>query len=70
MGEETVIRVGMIGLGCAKNRVDAEVMLGHLRRDGVEITADASRADVVVVNTCGFMVDAKAESIEALARDR
>ncbi len=66
MEEDAAIKVGMIGLGCAKNRVDAEVMLGHLRQEGVEITADAAQADVVVVNTCGFVVDAKQESIDAL----
>jgi len=66
MGDGRALKVGMIGLGCAKNRVDAEVMLGHLRREGVEITADAELADVVVVNTCGFVVDAKQESIDAL----
>jgi len=60
------IRVGMISLGCAKNLVDGEVMLGHLQRAGVWITADGSAADVVVVNTCGFIDDAKRESIEAI----
>ena len=60
------LRVGMIALGCAKNLVDGEVMLGHLRRAGVAITSDPSSADVVVVNTCGFVADAKQESIAAL----
>lgn len=62
----TEIRAGMISLGCAKNLVDGEVMLGHLQRAGVRITADGSAADVVVVNTCGFIDDAKRESIEAI----
>ncbi len=62
----TEIRVGMISLGCAKNLVDGEVMLGHLQRAGVRISADGSAADVVVVNTCGFIDDAKRESIEAI----
>ena len=61
-----VLRVGMIGLGCAKNLVDGEVMLGHLVRAGVEVTADPSRADVVIVNTCGFITEAKEESIGAI----
>jgi ribosomal protein S12 methylthiotransferase len=56
----------MISLGCAKNLVDGEVMLGHLQRAGVRITADGTAADVVVVNTCGFIDDAKRESIEAI----
>ncbi len=56
----------MISLGCAKNLVDGEVMLGHLRESGMEVTGDAERAEVVVVNTCGFITDAKRESIEAI----
>jgi ribosomal protein S12 methylthiotransferase len=62
----TTIRVGLIGLGCAKNTVDAEIMLGHLRDAGVVVTADPRQAEVVIVNTCGFIVDAKRESIEAI----
>lgn len=60
------VRVGMISLGCAKNLVDGEVMLGHLRSSGVEITADPISADVVIVNTCGFITDAKRESLESI----
>jgi ribosomal protein S12 methylthiotransferase len=60
------VKVGMISLGCAKNLVDGEVMLGHLEADGVRVTADPEAADVVVVNTCGFVTDAKAESIESI----
>ncbi len=56
----------MISLGCAKNRVDGEVMLGALSRDGIEITGDANAADVVIVNTCGFITDAKQESIDTI----
>jgi ribosomal protein S12 methylthiotransferase len=63
---EVPVRVGMISLGCAKNLVDGEVMLGHLQRAGIELTADPTRADVVVVNTCGFIDDAKRESIDAV----
>jgi ribosomal protein S12 methylthiotransferase len=60
------VRVGMISLGCAKNLVDGETMLGHLNRAGVEVTSDAARADVVLVNTCGFIDDAKRESIDSI----
>ncbi|MCG6949976.1 MAG: 30S ribosomal protein S12 methylthiotransferase RimO [Acidobacteria bacterium] len=60
------VRVGMISLGCAKNLVDGETMLGHLARDGIELTSDATRADVVIVNTCGFIDDAKRESIDSI----
>ncbi len=64
-GGDTV-KVGMISLGCAKNLVDGEVMLGHLESGGIRVTADAGEADVVVVNTCGFVTDAKAESIDSI----
>ncbi len=60
------VRVGMISLGCAKNLVDGEVMLGHLSSKGIRVTANADEADVVVVNTCGFVTDAKAESIDSI----
>ena len=60
------VKVGLIGLGCAKNLVDAEVMLGHLVEHGAVVTRDLAEAEVVVVNTCGFVEDAKRESIEAI----
>ena len=60
------IRVGMISLGCAKNLVDAEVMLGTLIKDGVEITNDAESADVLVVNTCSFIDSAQEESVDTI----
>ena len=63
---ETTVKVGMISLGCAKNLVDGEVMLGHLESVGIRVTADAREADVVVVNTCGFINDAKKESIDSI----
>lgn len=56
----------MISLGCAKNLVDAEIMLGSVRQSGMQITADASEADVLVVNTCAFIDSAKEESIDAI----
>ncbi len=65
-GDAPPVRVGMISLGCAKNLVDGEVMLGHLAEHGAEITADLDAANVVVVNTCGFVEEAKRESIEAI----
>jgi ribosomal protein S12 methylthiotransferase len=60
------IRVGMISLGCAKNLVDAEIMLGSVLQRGMEITARAEEADVLVVNTCAFIDSAKEESIDAI----
>jgi ribosomal protein S12 methylthiotransferase len=59
-------KVGFISLGCPKNLVDSEVMMGQLKANGYELTADASEADTVVVNTCGFIDSAKKESIEAI----
>ncbi len=59
-------KVGFISLGCPKNLVDSEVMMGQLKQNGYQITADASEADTVVVNTCGFIDSAKKESIEAI----
>ena len=59
-------KVGFISLGCPKNLVDSEVMMGQLKQNGYEITADAAEADTVVVNTCGFIDSAKKESIEAI----
>jgi ribosomal protein S12 methylthiotransferase len=59
-------RVGMISLGCAKNLVDAEIMLGSVLQRGMEITSRADDADVLVVNTCAFIDSAKEESIEAI----
>lgn len=59
-------KVGFVSLGCPKNLVDSEVMMGHLKQNGYEITADAADAETVVVNTCGFIDSAKKESIEAI----
>ena len=61
----SVVKVGMISLGCAKNLVDAEIMLGDIVAHGMEVTADADEADVLIVNTCAFIDSAKEESIEA-----
>src|SRR5437899_10347878 len=59
-------KVGFISLGCPKNLVDSEVMMGHLQAGGYQITAHADEADTVVVNTCGFIGSAKLESIAAI----
>jgi ribosomal protein S12 methylthiotransferase len=60
------IRVGLISLGCAKNLVDAEIMLGSLLKGGVEITNDAATADAVIVNTCSFIDSAQEESVDTI----
>lgn len=58
------VKVGMISLGCSKNQVDAERMLHLLAEEGFEISGDERECDVIIVNTCGFIEDAKRESIE------
>src|SRR5438270_5940874 len=60
------VRVGLISLGCAKNLVDAEIMLGSLMKGGIEITNDAAEADVVIVNTCSFIDSAQEESVDTI----
>ena len=60
------IKIGMVSLGCAKNQVDAEMMLGRLTDAGFAIVSNPTEADVVIVNTCGFIEAAKAESIEEI----
>src|SRR5229473_3315798 len=63
---EHPVRVGLISLGCAKNLVDAEIMLGSLLKNGVEIINDAAQADVVIVNTCSFIDAAQEESVDTI----
>jgi ribosomal protein S12 methylthiotransferase len=60
------MKIGFLSLGCPKNLVDGEVMLGMARQAGHEITTDASSAEVLVVNTCAFIDSAKQESIDAI----
>src|SRR5204863_5846169 len=60
------MRVGLISLGCAKNLVDAEIMLGSLLKGGVEIVNDAGSADAVIVNTCSFIDAAQEESVDTI----
>jgi len=58
--------VGLVSLGCAKNQVDAEIMMASLQKAGYELKDDAALADVAIVNTCGFIEAAKKESIEEI----
>jgi len=64
--DKTPVRVGMISLGCAKNLVDAELMLGRLMQDGIEITNDPAQAEVIIVNTCSFIDSAQEESVDTI----
>ena len=59
-------KVGMVSLGCAKNQVDGEVLMASLKNAGFETVDDAARADIAIVNTCGFIESAKKESIEEI----
>lgn len=59
-------KVHFVSLGCPKNRVDSEVMLGHLAKTGYSATQDPSSADLIVINTCGFIDAAKEESINTI----
>ena len=60
------VKVGMVSLGCSKNRVDGEMMLYTLKEKGFELVQDVEYCDVAIVNTCGFIEDAKQESIEEI----
>jgi len=61
-----VLKVGLVSLGCPKNLVDSEIMLGLIKDSGYEITSREQEADVLVVNTCSFIKDAKEESIKTI----
>jgi len=58
-----MIKVSLVSLGCAKNLVDSEIMVGHLRQAGMQVVPDTAEADVVIVNTCSFIDSSKEESI-------
>ena len=60
------LKIGMISLGCVKNRVDSEQMLSELTKEGCVITQEPREADILIVNTCGFIAPAKEESIDAI----
>ena len=62
----TMSKIGFISLGCPKNQIDTEIMLGHVATAGYEITPNAEEADIVIVNTCAFINDAKQESISEI----
>ena len=66
MKKSEVQKIGFVSLGCPKNLVDSEVMMGQLKQHGYELTTDREQADVMVVNTCGFIQAAKEESINTI----
>src|SRR5512138_2824864 len=59
-------KVSLVSLGCPKNLVDAEVMLGYLAKEGFEVTTDEHEADIIIVNTCSFIKEAKQESVDTI----
>lgn len=66
MSTGTKEKVSLVSLGCPKNLVDAEVMLGYLANDQYEVTTDEHQADIIIVNTCSFIKEAKQESIDTI----
>ena len=60
------MNIGVVSLGCVKNQVDTEEMLSFLKKDGFDFVSDAAQAEVLIVNTCGFITSAKEESIDAI----
>ena len=63
---DTARTLHLVSLGCPKNRVDSEVMLGSLLGDGYRLVEDPARAEVIVINSCAFIGEAKQESIDAI----
>ena len=59
-------KIGLVSLGCPKNLVDSELMLGMLKSEGYEIVSEAEDADIIIINTCGFIESAKQESINTI----
>ena len=60
------MKIGLISLGCDKNRIDSENMLAYLQNDGYELTGEPSEADIIIINTCGFIDSAKQEAIDTI----
>lgn len=60
------MKIGLVSLGCDKNRIDSENMLAYLKDDGYELTGDPKDADIIIVNTCGFIDSAKKEAIDTI----
>src|SRR6476619_6304180 len=65
-GERPIERIAFVSLGCPKNLVDSERMLGLLAEDGLVLTPDAGDADAIVINTCGFLEASKTESMQEI----
>lgn len=66
LASNNMIKVSLISLGCAKNLVDSEIMVGHLHKAGMQVIPEVEKADVVIVNTCSFIEASKEESIQSI----
>src|SRR4051794_1407124 len=66
LSEKHIQKVSLVSLGCPKNLVDAEIMLGSLTQVGYQVTTDEKEADVIIVNTCSFIKEAKQESVDTI----
>ena len=62
------VKIAFVSLGCDKNLMDSEVMLGLIEEEGYVVTPDESDADIVIVNSCGFILDANQEAIDNILR--
>ena len=60
------MKIGLVSIGCDKNRIDSENMLAYLQKDGYELTGDPQQAEIIIVNTCGFIDSAKQEAIDTI----
>ena len=63
-------RIALVSLGCEKNLVDSEMILGMLKKTEVEIVDKMENADIIIINTCGFITSAKEEAINTIFEDR
>ena len=61
-----MLKIALESLGCSKNLVDAEIMMGILNKKGYKLVGDFEEADIIIVNTCGFIESAKQESIDTI----
>ncbi|MEK6590212.1 MAG: hypothetical protein AABZ11_05985 [Nitrospinota bacterium] len=66
MDSSVLKKIGLVSLGCPKNTVDSEIVLGSLTDKGYTVTSHEGEADVIIVNTCGFIDSAKEESIDTI----
>lgn len=64
--KEVKVKVGFVSLGCSKNLIDTEIAIGHFKNNNYEIENNPEKADIIVINTCGFIASAKEEAINTI----